>query len=130
MTAAQNTADAGRAWRVLNVYVKDRKDRKNFADPVTASEWAELLKDFPQRARHQAADLAAHNWDVAIVGGRLLIHTRWGTGKWWDKDAATPIRMTEDEYLTLYGRKLRPSEEPSTSPDYAALAAAKTGGQP
>lgn len=108
-------------WRVLNAYVRDQGNRKNFNDPVTASEWAELLKDFPRRVRHQAADLAAHNWDVAIVGDRLLIHNRWGGGKWWDKDTEEPTAMTEEEFLKMYERKLRTFEEPSTSPDYAAL---------
>lgn len=89
------------AWRVLNTHVKDRKDRKNFADPVTALEWATLLKDFPQRARWEAANLAAHNWDVTLIGDRLLFHCFWSEGVWWTKDGVR-TKMTKAEQSTLY----------------------------
>ncbi len=109
-------------YRVLNAYVKDNKDRKNFADPVTAKEWSELLSGFPVRARHQAANLAAHNWDVAIVGDRLLISNRWGGGRWWDKDAAESVRITAQEDAALHPEKPKQFKEPK-APDYDALIA-------
>lgn len=110
-------------YRVLNAYVSDNKDRKNFSDPVTAKEWAELLSGFPTRARHQAANLAAHNWDVAIVGDRLLISNRWGGGYWWDKGAEKSVRMTAEEDAALQPKKPERFNAPA-SPNYDALLAA------
>lgn len=109
-------------YRVLNAYVSDRKDRKNFSDPVTAKEWAELLQEFSSRARHNAANLAAHNWDVAIVGDRLLISSRWGGGRWWSKGAEEGVRLTAEEDTALHPEKPKQFKEPK-APDYDALIA-------
>lgn len=89
-------------YKSLNRYVRDRKDRKSFDDPVTAKEWSELLKDFTVRARHTAGNLAAHNWDVTIIGDRLLLHSHWSKGKWFDKGSDTPIPMTDEEWAALH----------------------------
>lgn len=98
-------AQAAPEWQRLNRYVKDRKDRKSFNDPVTALEWSKALQDFTVRARHVAGNLAAHNWDVTIIGDRLLLHCHWGNGKWFDKGSDQPTPMTDTEQAALHPGK-------------------------
>jgi hypothetical protein len=106
----------------LNCWVKDRKDRKSFNDPVTALEWSQALQDFTVRARHVAGNLAAHNWDVTVIGKRLLLHCHWGKGKWFDKGSDQPTPMTDDEQAALHhGDCDRYGVPPQ--PDFAALVA-------
>jgi hypothetical protein len=106
--------------KVLNRWVKDNKDRKNFKDPVTAKEWSELLRDFTVGARYTAANLACHNWDVTIIGDRLLMHSHWSKGKWYDKGSDTPIPMTDEEWAVLHsGKPDRYGAPPD--PDYQKL---------
>lgn len=108
-------------FKVINRWVKDNKDRKSFKDPVTAKEWSELLKDFTVGARHTAANLACHNWDVTIIGDRLLMHSHWSKGKWYDKGSNTPIPMTDEEWAVLHhGEKDRYGVPPD--PDFQRLA--------
>lgn len=39
--------------------------------------WSREISAFPSDVRHVAANLAAHSWDVTVVGDRLLISCAW-----------------------------------------------------
>lgn len=66
--------------------------------------WTTVLNEFPQRVRSEAANLAAHSWDVTLAGERLLVSCSWYKAQnifWYEKDGErTPV--TEDELDQLY----------------------------
>lgn len=63
---------------------------------VTREEWERIFSEYPAGERHQAANLAAHNWDVAMIEGRIVIACSWANGYWLDKDGArTPLTEAE-----------------------------------
>lgn len=50
---------------------------------LTASEWMKAMEPFPLSIRYHAANLAAHDWDVVLVGDRLLVACAWSGGHWF-----------------------------------------------
>lgn len=82
----------------LNRYAVERRDRLNL---VTADEWQKAMTGFADRARYDAANLAAHNWDVTLVGDRLLVTSAWSGGAWWNK-AGEPTAITDAEFDSFY----------------------------
>lgn len=61
--------------------------------------WAEVFASYQPRARYHAANLAAHNWDVLLVGGRAFLCSYYGSrGHWLAPDCsledATDVEMT------------------------------------
>lgn len=81
----------------------DRDDRDAFREMLTREEWAVAMAPFPQRTRYHAANLAAHNWDVTLVGERLLITCPWSGGQWIDH-AGQFTEITDAEYNQFYPR--------------------------
>jgi hypothetical protein len=65
-----------------------------YADPpvgCTRARWYEVFKPFCKQANYHAANLAAHDWDVLLVGGRVfLFQTRYGgdKGHWLSHDGS------------------------------------------
>lgn len=55
-------------------------------DMVTRPEWEMLTAWFSSDARSRAANAAAHNADVLVVGTRLLLVSPYGGGYWVDRD--------------------------------------------
>lgn len=66
-----------------------------------AEAWKTIVGQFPDRARYDAANLAAHNWDVAYVDGKLLIVCSWSGGHYWTTEGER-IRLTDDEAKSFY----------------------------
>lgn len=46
-------------------------------DETDRETWEREMAAFPQRVRSEAANLAAHSWDVTIIGERVLISCAW-----------------------------------------------------
>ncbi|WP_158527095.1 hypothetical protein [Sinorhizobium meliloti] len=69
----------------------------------TREEWETIFSEYSQGARGRAANLAAHNWDVVQINGRILVACPWSGGFWLDKDGAE-TKLTVDELDALYPR--------------------------
>lgn len=69
---------------------------------VSREEWEAFFAPYPDSVRYTAANLAAHNWDVAVIDARLVVACA-GTfmGTWFDLDG-TETRLTDDEFDLLY----------------------------
>lgn len=68
---------------------------------VTAQEWRSIFAEYPDNLRYHAANLAAHNWDVAMIDGRIVIASPWGGAHWIDKDGSR-TDLTGAEFDALY----------------------------
>lgn len=51
--------------------------------------------------RYDAANLAAHNWDVFKIGDQLLVSSAFSGGHWWDK-AGNKETLLDEDYAALY----------------------------
>lgn len=81
----------------------DRDNRDAFHKMLTREEWRAAMAPFQQQTRYHAANLAAHNWDVTLVGDRLLITCPWSGGHWIDY-AGQHTEITDAEYDQFYPR--------------------------
>lgn len=71
-----------------------------------AETWTRELAAFPDRVRYNAANLAAHSWDVTIVDDRVLISCCWydpGQQGYHDLEG-NQTDLTEEEMDILYPR--------------------------
>jgi len=89
--------------RVLN---KRSSQRPRPPSPVTQDEWDGALAPFPKKTRWMAANLAAHNYDVVVVGDRLLIAAASG-GAWFDHNGQQ-TDLTAAERDALYPKVPKP----------------------
>ncbi|WP_420140184.1 hypothetical protein [Sphingomonas sp.] len=71
------------------------------AEPET---WSAELARFPEKVRHEAANLAAHSWDVTLVDNRLLISCSWYEPKhiFWHDLEGRKTPLTQEEFDALY----------------------------
>lgn len=76
---------------------------------VSRQEWAAIFSEYPDHLRYHAANLAAHNWDVVMIEGRILIASGWGGGHWIDKDGSR-TELTSDEIDSFYPRSSDPDD--------------------
>lgn len=76
---------------------------------VSAKEWREIFAEYPDQLRYHAANLAAHNWDVVMINGRIMIASGWGGGHWIDKDG-TRTDLTQAEMDSFYPRSSDPED--------------------
>ncbi len=79
----------------------------------TKERWREVFKDYLPRARQYVAVLAAHNWDVLLVGDRVFLSGYYSSrGSWLrsDLDAAYGAMedATEAEVAALYDSNVHP----------------------
>jgi len=81
---------------------------------IERDEWEALVSSFSPRARGDAANMAAHNYDVAMVGDRILISTPYGAAVWVDKDG-NRTEVPKDDYDRLYD-----IIEDQTHPDWSS----------
>jgi len=84
--------------KILYVAVPRGQDR---VPVVSQKEWAQIFSEYPANLRYHAANLAAHNWDVAMINGRIVIASPWGGAHWIDKDGSRED-LTEAEFDALY----------------------------
>lgn len=84
--------------KILYVAVKRGEPR---VPVVSSKEWARIFSEYPAPLRYHAANLAAHNWDVAMINGRIVIASPWGGAHWIDKDGSRED-LTEAEFDALY----------------------------
>lgn len=71
-------------------------------DFVSKEEWEEIFKDYDSHSRYHVANLAAHNWDVAIVNGRCFMGAYSSdSSHWLDKDG-TKTYLTPEELDKFY----------------------------
>jgi hypothetical protein len=74
--------------------------------PISCSQkrWWGIFKPFSKPARYHAANLAAHNWDVLLVDGRVfMFQTKYGgeRGHWLNQDG-THEDATAKQHGQLY----------------------------
>ncbi|ASP64433.1 hypothetical protein [Sinorhizobium meliloti] len=69
----------------------------------TREEWETIFSEYTPVGRGRAANLAAHNWDVVQISGRILVACPWSGGFWLDKDG-TETKLTVEEMDILYPR--------------------------
>jgi hypothetical protein len=86
--------------KLLNKHSDRKEDRLNL---VTREEWESSVAPFPASSRYSAANLAAHNWDVAIVGEYLLVSSYFTVGYWHDKNGYR-LLVSDKEQEMLYPR--------------------------
>lgn len=68
---------------------------------VSRGEWESIFSQYPDHLRYHAANLAAHNWDVVMINGRIAIASPWGGAHWIDKDGSR-VDLTSAEFDALY----------------------------
>lgn len=90
--------DGGPVALLLNRHAQDNKRRM---ETVTKEQWTAAMDGFSPMARGRAANLAAHNWDVCLIGDRLLITSAW-TGGFWVSQDGSEERIDAKLYDTLY----------------------------
>ncbi|QGZ14227.1 hypothetical protein PP940_gp105 [Rhizobium phage RL2RES] len=86
--------------KVLYIKVGDREPR---IPVVSREEWARIFSEYPDHLRYHVANLAAHNWDVVMIEGRILVSCAWSGGHWIDKDG-TRTDLTDEELDAFYPR--------------------------
>ena len=80
-----------------------------YTDPrveATKKRWYQALKPFSLKAHYHAANLAAHNWDVLLIGDRILLfQTKYGgdAGHWVNLDGSHEV-VSAAEMNLLYRR--------------------------
>lgn len=82
------------------LYTHGDRDKTPVRELLTREAWITAMAPFPTQERYHAANLAAHNWDVTLVGERLLISSLWGGGHWVSRDGSmSPTSAAEYEAL-------------------------------
>ncbi len=84
--------------KILYSYVEKGQPR---SPVVSREEWQAIFREYPDSLRYRAANLAAHNWDVALINGRMLVASSWGGGYWFEKNGME-VRLTEQELDGFY----------------------------
>ncbi|TCQ04075.1 hypothetical protein [Sphingomonas sp. PP-CC-3A-396] len=75
-------------------------------DELDADTWARELASFPDRVRYEAANMAAHSWDVTLFRERVLVSCAWYPASylfWYSKDGSKDA-ITPEELDQLYPR--------------------------
>jgi hypothetical protein len=72
--------------------------------PVGCSKerWWEVFRPFNANARYHAANLAAHNWDVLLVDGRVFLCSYYGSRGHWLAEDFSRTDATDADMLALY----------------------------
>lgn len=75
--------------------------------------WAEVFAAYSPRARYHAAVLAAHNWDVLLVGERVFLSSHYSDlGCWlpatFDIGNQDLPKVTAEEMAALYDNTVHP----------------------
>lgn len=92
----------GEVGKVEALYRRGDRDKfKPFIQLLTKEAWTSAMAMFPENVRHHAANLAGHNWDVTLIGERLLISCAWSGGHWVTKDGAR-TQISDEEFDQLY----------------------------
>jgi hypothetical protein len=80
----------------------------------TPERWREVFRDYSPRARAHAANLAGHNWDALLIGGRILLVSYYGGGHWLNQqfslENSSLEKATEDELKQLYDTTVHPKK--------------------
>lgn len=92
--------------QVLNL---SRNSEDRFDDVCTSEQFEQAISEFPE-ARVEAANLAAHNWNVVVIGDRLLISA--GSRGYWHTKDGKESKMTKAD-LDLYHPEI-PADDYST----------------
>lgn len=87
----------------IPLYRHGDRDKTPVKELLTASSWMRAMEPFPLNVRYHAANLAAHNWDVVIVGDRLLVACAWSGGDWFSTTGERTA-ITEAEWDEFYPR--------------------------
>jgi hypothetical protein len=85
------------------LYSQGEKYKTPFQQLLTREAWVTAMVQFPPEVRHHAANLAAHDWDVTLVGDRLLITAAHAGGHWLTKNGERS-EITVEEWDALYPR--------------------------
>lgn len=87
---------------------------------VSQKEWSAIFSEYPDPIRYHAANLAAHNWYVVMVEGRIMIgHASSNSCHWIDKDGSREP-LSPEEKDTFFPRHDGPSYWPKHSRDTEA----------
>lgn len=70
---------------------------------VSREEWEAIFSEYPSAERGYVANLAAHNWNVVMIDGRIVVSSAHSGGKWIDKDG-TRTPLTPEEIDAFYPR--------------------------
>jgi hypothetical protein len=89
--------------------------------------WIEVFAAYSSRARHHAAVLAAHNWDVLLVGNRVFLSSWYGSGGYWlpptfGIDNRDLPEVSTEEMAALYDASQHPKTRRFASAIEAAAA--------
>jgi len=85
---------------------------------ATAQEWTAALSGYSGRARGHAANLAAHNWDVYLIDGRLFIDSiHSDTSGHWVSFEGDFTSATAEEHAALYEPGNFPQKRQITAPE-------------
>ena len=92
--------------------------------PVECSKarWWEIFRPFDRRAQYHASNLAAHNWDVLLVGDRVFLwQTRYGgpVGHWLNPDGSREDATLKQQgalYTQAKGRRFATSAPAAENP--------------
>lgn len=77
---------------------------------VDRKEWEAIFAEYPAGIRYHAANLAAHNWDVVMVEGRIAVMCPWSGGDWIGKDGER-VKLTDEELDAFYPRSDDPEND-------------------
>jgi len=74
--------------------------------------WVEVFKNYSPQARYHASTLAAHNWDVLLIDGAILLVSYYGGGHWIPisfglENKALP-QATGEQLSALYDTSVHP----------------------
>lgn len=75
--------------------------------------WAEVFSAYSPQARRHAAVLAAHNWDVLLIGDRVFLSSFYGSaGRWlpptFGVDNQHLPEASAEEFAALYDGSKHP----------------------
>lgn len=114
--------DLSPAWKPYHIALGNipsepfvyRNDEKNFCAEIeclsigrttprieaSRDRWNEVFRDIPEKLRWEAANLAAHNWDVIMFNGRILVCGA-SQGNFYHTDGTLEV-CSEDILSALY----------------------------
>lgn len=85
--------------KVQTIYAtKPRGEDRQIEELVTSEAWKRAFEGYAMRARGHAANLAAHNWAVTAINGRILLtcDAYGGSGHWLDPDGKQEAVTAEE----------------------------------
>lgn len=88
--------------KILSLGHWNLHDTVRRTDECSQEEWRELLKDYNARARGEAANMAAHNWDVLMYNGQLIVAGRKYPG---GSSPAGGWILSKDQEKSVYATK-------------------------